>query len=312
MATAAAGPCRLAPGRPVAVPGTLRQPLRRPTIAAAGVARACAARPLRERRLVLRMDWPVLAGLRIACRGGRTDRPRGQPPSYGSAGADRHWGRPRCVPRLRRWAPAVPADLSAQRRASPSRRASASCHKAPSPSATRFARRGLRLRSRGRPRPLEPSSSTGRRPDTGSTGESAVGILAAMVGNLQLATTRPPAARGPARPGETSGSPSADPTCAGRPHAQRRLATVRPATPHRSRPPPRHGVNPCANFSVNPHGMPCVWRNRPATGDYGAVDRPPSKCDAPPSHPDPPGSGGAHRPTLDPGPFLLQISTPMV
>ncbi len=161
-------------------------------------------------------------------------------------------------------------------------------------------------------RPATPSGSTGRRPDTSSTGESAVGILAAMVGNLQLATTRLAAARGPARPGETSGSPSADSTCPGLPHAQRRMATVRPEIPHRSRPPPRRGDTPFACGTANPRADAYVWRDRPSPHAARPVQRLLFERSPPPSRPASRIPGDAHRPTLDPGPFLLQISTPLV
>ena len=132
-----------------------------------------------------------------------------------------------------------------------------------------------------------------------------------MVGKLLSATTRPAAARGPARPGETSVSPSADPTRAGLPHARRRMATVRPEIPHRSRPPPRHGVTPFACRPVNPRANAYVWRDRPSARAARPVHRRSFERRPPPSRPDPPIPGAAHRPTLDPGPFLLLISTPL-
>ena len=61
-----------------------------------------------------------------------------------------------------------------------------------------------------------------------------------------------------------------------------------------------------------PRGNPYAWRDQPSPSDIGSIDERLSKDRAAPECPDFPIPGGAHRPALDPGPFLLQISTPMV
>ncbi len=153
--------------------------------------------------------------------------------------------------------------------------------------------------------------STGRGPDAPSTVPPAARILAAMVGDLISATTRPTAARGAARPHAVSESPAADPTRTGRAQARQRPAIVRPEIPHRSRPPPRRRV---ISFACRP-AMPCarayVWRERLVPHASHPVHRRRFERRPSPSHPGTPISWGAHRPTLVPGPFLLQISTPM-
>ena len=247
----------------------------------------------------------MAVGLRIACRGvPPTSRP-GSRPVYGSAGMDRRWGRI-----------SMRASILAMGARGTCRRVRSTSHLAVvsllrvlplgavalgnairRPGGCGFGLAGAPVRSSPRPRPDDEPAAWNR---------------AAMVGNLLSATTGPAAARGPARPGETSGSPSADPTCADLPHARRRLATVRPEVPHRSRPPPCHDVTRFACPSANPRGMPCVWRDRPSPVDSGAVYRRPSKCELLRGRPDPTIPEAARRPTLDPGPFLLQISTPLV
>ena len=134
---------------------------------------ARAARALRGIRLAPRLEGPGAAGLRIACRGGRADRPtRANVPSYGSAGVDRRWGR---IPMR---ASISETGASGDLRARPLSVAPRRGVVPPRPATRRRRPRprdppagGLRLRSRGHPRLLMASASTGRRPDTGSTVE---------------------------------------------------------------------------------------------------------------------------------------------
>ncbi len=155
------------------------------------------------------------------------------------------------------------------------------------------------------------SGLTGRRPDAASTVEPAVRNPAAMVGDLLSATTRPAATRGAARSHAVSASSAAVPTRAGRAQARQRPATVRPEIPHRCRPPPRSSVIPFAFRAANPRAHAYVWRERPWPRASRPVHRRCFERRPSPSHPDTPISWGAHRPTLVPGPFLLQISEPM-
>ena len=113
------------------------------------------------------------------------------------------------------------------------------------------------------------------------------------------------------RPGGASLSPVADLTHAGRTHARHRMAIVRPEISHRSRPPPRCGVTRFAFGTANPQANAYVWRKRPSPRAAHPVHGRSFERRPQPSHPDTPGSGGAHRPTLVRGPFLLQVSEPL-
>ena len=287
-----AGGCRPAPVCGRAVGRALRQPRRRPgATARTGRTHALAVRLQGGCPVCLR-GGPTPAGLRMACRIAGA--------GHASACMDRRIGRlpwrhgwtgSRCVHRSRMWVPAAPAGATAQRRIPPSRRASASGRAAPSSCVV--------------------SGSTGRRPDAASTVEPAVRNLAAMVGDLLSATTRPAATRGAARPHAVSASPAAHPTRAGRAQARQRPAPGRHEIPHRSRPPPRRRVIPFAFRPAKPRVHAYVGRERPLPRASRPVHRLSFERRPPPRHPATPISGAAHRPTLVPGPFLLQISTPM-
>lgn len=199
----------------------------------------------------------------------------------------------------------------AQRRPPPSRHASATCPAAPTPSAARSARRKACDGGPAPPPSRDGLSLTGRRPDAASTVAPAVRNLAVMVGDLLSATTRPAAARGAACPHAVSASPAAVPTRAGRVQARQRPAPVRPEIPLRSRPPPRRRVIPFACRPANPFAHACVWREGPSPRASRPVHRRRFERRPSPSHPDTQISWGAHRPTLVPGPLLLQTFTPV-
>lgn len=217
----------------------------------------------------------------------------------------------RCVRQSRRLVPAVPVGASGA--ASPP--TVASCFRdlprGPTPST---ARSTLRRACDGGPAP-PPSrdglSLTGRRPDAASTVAAAVRNLAAMVGDLLSATTRPAATRGAARPHAVSASPADVPTHAGRAQARQRPAPIRLETPRRSRRPPRRRVIPFACRPANPFAHACVWREGPSRRASRPVHRRRFERRPSPIHPATPISWGAHRPTLVPGPLLLQTFTPV-